>query len=146
MRAMARRQRSGFTLIEMLIVIIVIATLAIIVIPRLLGTGRKAKEAALRGQLQQVRKAIEQFEADCGDYPSELPQLMTRPADGAGGGNGISLDTLAWAGPYLRTTDGNLPGDPLTGSNTTWTYTPAGGRVASGSTLSSMSGEPYTDW
>ena len=54
-----RKKRDGFTLIEVLIVVVVIAILAVLIIPRLLGTGRKAKEAVLKGQLQQLRKAIE---------------------------------------------------------------------------------------
>jgi prepilin-type N-terminal cleavage/methylation domain-containing protein len=77
MRRMMDRRSKGFTLIEMLIVIVVIAILALIVIPRLLGAGRKAKEATLRGDLHQVRNAIQQFEADCGDYPSAISTLMT---------------------------------------------------------------------
>ena len=81
------RTRKGFTLIEMLIVIVVIAILALIVIPRLLGAGRRAKESALRGDLQQLRNAIQQFEADCGDFPLTLDQLVA--ANGAAiAGNG----------------------------------------------------------
>jgi len=63
----AKRSADAFTLIEMLIVITIIGVLAVIVIPRLLGTGRKANEAALRGTLHQLRNAIQQFQADCGD-------------------------------------------------------------------------------
>ena len=144
--ARIRRTRAGFTLIEMLIVIVVIAILALIVIPRLMGAGRKAKEAALRGDLHQLRNAVQQFEADCGDYPAALSQLMTQPAAGSSGGQGIALDASGWQGPYLRTPDDNLPKDPFTDSSTTWTYTPATGDLASGSTLTSISGEAYSSW
>ncbi len=140
------KRRDGFTLIEMLIVIVIIANLAVIIIPRLLGTGRKAKEAALRGQLQTIRKAIEQFSAECGDFPASLDQLQTRPAAGAVGGNGIPLDVDSWTGPYLRTTDGGLPVDPFTGDNTSWDYTPSTGEIHSGSPLNSLAGDPYADW
>ncbi|MDH4179020.1 MAG: prepilin-type N-terminal cleavage/methylation domain-containing protein, partial [Armatimonadota bacterium] len=105
MSRMVNRRRKGFTLIEMLIVIVVIAILALIVIPRLLGAGRKAKEATLRGDVHQLRNSIQQFEADCGDYPSALTQLMTTPAAGSTGGGGIALDVNGWQGPYLRTPD-----------------------------------------
>jgi len=144
--ARIRRTRAGFTLIEMLIVIVVIAILALIVIPRLMGAGRKAKEAALRGDLHQLRNAVQQFEADCGDYPAALSQLMSQPSAGSAGGQGIALDVTAWQGPYLRTPDDNLPKDPFTDSSTTWTYTPATGDLASGSTLTSISGEAYSSW
>ncbi len=78
MTRMANRKHEGFTLIEVLIVIIVIAILALIVIPRLLGAGRRAKEAALRGDLNELRNAIQQFESDLGDVPVGLDQLMAR--------------------------------------------------------------------
>src|SRR4030066_253645 len=96
MSKMMKRGSKGFTLIEMLIVIVVIAILALIVIPRLLGAGRKAKEAALRGDLHQLRNAIQQFEADCGDYPAASADLQTAPAAGSNGGSGISLDISGW--------------------------------------------------
>jgi len=144
MSSIASRKRRGFTLIEMLIVIVVIAILALIVIPRLLGAGRKAKEAALRGNLHQIRNAIQQFEADCGDYPAELSQLMTEPA-GGNGGTGVALDVEGWQGPYLRTADGNLPADPFTGA-ADWAYTPSTGHVQSSSTLTAINGEAYSSW
>jgi general secretion pathway protein G len=145
MSRMIKRDSRGFTLIEMLIVIVVIAILALIVIPRLLGAGRKAKESALRGDLQQLRNAIQQFEADCGDFPSAISQLMTAPAAGSNGGNGIALDVGAWKGPYLRTPDNNLPADPFTGS-ADWTYTATSGDVHSASTLTALDGTAYSAW
>ena len=122
MSRLASRKSKGFTLIEMLIVIVVIAILALIVIPRLLGAGRKAKEASLKGDLHELRNGIQQFESDCGDYPLAITDLMTKPAAGSNGGGGISLDVTAWQGPYLRTTDGNLPQDPFE-SAADWDYT-----------------------
>lgn len=145
MSRMVSRRHKGFTLIEMLIVIVVIAILALIVIPRLLGAGRKAKEATLRGDLHQIRNAIQQFEADCGDYPSALAQLQTQPSAG-NGGTGIALDVNGWQGPYLRTPDGNMPEDPFTESGTTWSYTASTGHVQSGSTLTAINGEAYSSW
>lgn len=141
------RNRKGFTLIEMLIVIVVIAILALIVIPRLLGAGRRAKESALRGDLQQLRNAIQQFEADCGDFPATLDQLVAdagTPPSG-NGGQGLALDSTGYKGPYLRTPDGGLPEDPFT-SAADWTYDGASGDVASASTLTALDGTNYADW
>jgi general secretion pathway protein G len=146
MSQLSKRRTTGFTLIEMLIVIVVIAILALIVIPRLLGAGRKAKEAALRGDLHQIRNAIQQFETDCGDYPSAISQLMTQPAEGTTGGGGIALDVNGWQGPYLRTAGNSLPKDPFTDSSTTWNYTASTGHVQSGSTLTAINGEAYSVW
>jgi general secretion pathway protein G len=145
LRSSLSRQKQGFTLVEILIVIVVIAILAIIVIPRLMGVGRKAKESNLRGQLHSMRNAVQQFEADCGDYPSSLDQLLTAPSGGTGGG-GITLDTLAWQGPYLVSPNGSLPQDPFTESSTTWSYIPASGEVHSGSTLTAINGQAYNSW
>ena len=144
MSRLASRKSKGFTLIEMLIVIVVIAILALIVIPRLLGAGRKAKEASLKGDLHQLRNAIQQFEADCGDYPAALDDLMTKPTDTAGG-SGLDLDLTAWQGPYLRTADGTIPVDPFTGA-ADWTYDAATGEVHSAATLAALDGTNYTDW
>jgi general secretion pathway protein G len=146
MSRMVNRKSKGFTLIEMLIVIVVIAILALIVIPRLLGAGRKAKEASLRGDLHQIRNAVQQFEADCGDYPSSLDELMNAPAAGTTGGTGVALDVTGWQGPYLRTADDLLPKDPFTDSSTSWSYTASTGHVASGSTLTAINGEAYSTW
>jgi general secretion pathway protein G len=142
----AKRRNQAFTVIEMLIVIAIIAVLAVIVIPRLLKTGRRASEATLRGQLYEMRNAIQRFEGDCGDYPAVLSQLMTQPADGGAGGTGVTLDVSGWEGPYLETPDGDLPEDPFTDSSTTWSYTATLGHVQTGSTLSSLDGEPYVNW
>jgi general secretion pathway protein G len=144
MSRLVNRKRRGFTLIEMLIVIVVIAILALIVIPRLLGAGRKAKEATLRGDLHQIRNAIQQFEADCGDYPASLAQLQTQPA-GGNGGTGIALDVNGWQGPYLRTPDGGMPKDPFT-TAADWSYTAGTGHVQSSSTLTAINGEAYSTW
>jgi general secretion pathway protein G len=145
---MVNRKHKGFTLIEMLIVIVVIAILALIVIPRLLGAGRKAKEATLRGDLHQIRNAIQQFEADCGDYPAAISQLMTAPAAGSDGGTGVALDVTAWQGPYLRTPDDDLPVDPfrLPTETPRWAYTSSTGHVQSMSTLTALNGDNYSDW
>jgi len=147
MSRMISRKHKGFTLIEMLIVIVVIAILALIVIPRLLGAGRKAKEAALNGDLHQLRNAIQQFEADMGDYPSALTQLVeAKGSTGFGtGGSGIALDDAGYEGPYLRTADGNLPKDPFTDA-ANWTYTKATGDVHSASTLTGLNGTAYSTW
>jgi general secretion pathway protein G len=149
MSRMVDRRHKGFTLIEMLIVIVVIAILALIVIPRLLGAGRKAKEATLKGDLHQLRNAIQQFEADCGDYPAALADLQARPAAGSAGANAIVLDVNGWQGPYLRTPDGNLPKDPFT-SAADWVYDASPGATAgdvhSASTLTAINGENYSDW
>ena len=123
--------RKGFTLIEVLIVIVVIAILAAIVVPRLLGAGREAREASLRAHLQELRNATGLFQAQCGDYPNALTDLMATTAP-ASGGNGITINSNDFRGPYLTTPDGGLPNNPISGANavgTDWTYTKTTGAI-----------------
>jgi len=143
-----RQTRRGFTLIEMLIVIVVIGILAIIVIGRFTGIGRRSREAALRSDLHSLRTAIEHFEADAGAFPPDLTDILA--ADGASisadaDGAGRSVDRTGYQGPYLRTGDNNLPNDPMTGA-ADWTYDNANGDVHSSSTLTALDGTDYTTW
>jgi prepilin-type N-terminal cleavage/methylation domain-containing protein len=142
------RRRGGFTLVEVLIVIIVIAVLAVIVIPRLIAAQRQAKEARLRGNLKQLRVAIEQFEATTGAWPPALADVMATSGtdisadlDGRGGW----IDRSAYNGPYLVTGSGNLPNDPFTLS-ADWAYSNTGGDVHSSSDLTAVDGTSYTSW
>lgn len=132
-------RRRGFTLIELLIVIVVIAILALVVIPRVMGAGRKAKEATLKANLHQLRNALEQFQADTGAYPSVLTDLVRAKTDAPAAGvdeNGDNVDIPAgsYQGPYLNTSGGinnnGLPVNPFkdpqdadyTDETAHWTY------------------------
>jgi type II secretion system protein G len=142
-----RRLHKGFTLIEMLIVIVVIAILAVIVIPRLMGATRKAKEATLKADLKQIRDAIESFEANTAAYPPTLADLVA--ANGAAisadsDGRGMSIDRDAYTGPYV-VSPGGIPVDPFTG-DVDWTYDNATGVVHSSSTLTASDGTAYNGW
>ena len=141
------KRRSGFTLIEVLIVIVVIAILAAIVVPRLLGAGREAREASLRAHLQEVRNALGLFQAQMGDYPAALADIMATTAP-ATGGNSISFNASDFRGPYLTTPDGNLPDNPISGGNvvgTDWTYTATTGALKA-KTGTAVDGTDYSSW
>ena len=104
-------RRRGFTLIEMLIVIVVIAILALIVIPRIMGAARRAKESTLRGNLHQIRTAIGHFEADCGCFPASLDDLLVAAADEPAtgvdaAGAEVDIPTGSYEGPYLTAAGG----------------------------------------
>jgi len=150
MRTILRKvgKRQGFTLIEVLIVIVVVATLAVIVIPRVMGASRRGKEATLRANLKQLRDAIERFEANCAAWPPALTDLLA--ANGAAisadaDGRGISVDRSAYEGPYIVSPDGNLPKDTFTGA-ADWNYDQSTGEVHSSSTLTAMDGAAYSSW
>ena len=144
-----RHQRLGFTLIEVLIVIVVIAILAMLVIPRAMAARRTAKEAQLRGNLKQLRDAIERFEGTTAAWPPSLEDVLAPSGDAISGdfdGRGGCVDREAYDGPYLQTGDGQLPPDPFTGA-ADWQYDSATGVVHSSSTLTALDGScTYNTW
>jgi len=142
------RRRCGFTLIEMLIVITVIAILSMLVIPRAMAARRQGKEAQIRGNLKQLRDGIERFEATTAAWPPALNDLMapngaaiSADFDGRGG----SVDRNAYDGPYIITGNGSLPTDPFTKA-ADWNYDNTTGDIHSSSTLTSISGSPINTW
>lgn len=140
-----KSRKHGFTQGEMLIIIVVIAILALIVIPRLLAEARKAEEVELRATLQKLRSDIEQFKADCGDWPAKLEDIQVRPTVDEGG-QGKKINVLNWKGPYYSVSiHGMLPADPFT-SKSDWKYDPTTGEVHSSSTWTAINGERYSEW
>lgn len=124
-----RRRRSGFTLLELLVVLTIIATLLTLAAPRFFQHVGTAKEAALRETLQTTRAVIDQFYGDNGRYPESLDELVERR--------------------YLRA----APFDPITESATTWSVEPVPedfeGSVydlKSGASGVGRNGVPYAEW
>lgn len=129
-----RRPRPGFTLVEMLIVIVVIAILALIIVPRFMGAIRKSRESSLRAELRRLRLAVSQFQADTGVWPADLDDLVqTDPSS-------ITADIPgnSYKGPYLTENGGiagtGVPVDPFaTAGSTTlsdhWSYDSGDGTV-----------------
>ena len=104
--------RQGFTLVELLIVIIIIAVLAAIAIPRIVNSSLRSKESSLKSQLNMVRGAVERFKQDTGLLPIAIADMASDkpPNDGMSGGNQVVLDATTYHGPYLD----QEPKDPLT--------------------------------
>jgi general secretion pathway protein G len=81
-----RRCRTGFTLLEILIVAGLLALLAAFVLPQFLGRAEKAKVSlaqAAVGSSGPIAMAIDQFRLDLGRYPAELSELYEEPSDEA---------------------------------------------------------------
>jgi general secretion pathway protein G len=121
----------GFTLLELLFVLVVVALLAGIVGPMLTGSISRARETALKEDLRVLRKAIDDYYADNNKYPPELAELADKR--------------------YLR---GAIPADPVTERRDSWITVRAesergtGGiiDVHSGSDLAASDGTFYRDW
>ena len=129
-----RRIQSGFTLIELMIVMAIIGILATLAIPSFVVAVKHAREAVLKEDLQTMRSAIDSYTMD----KQKAPQ---------------SLDDLIQDG-YLK----NIPEDPMTHSRDTWVtdtsdamYSldetePGINDVHSGSEATGSDGQPYSSW
>lgn len=111
------RRAQAFTLVEMLLVLVILATLAAIVIPKFAGRSEQAKITAAQSQISSIELALDQFEVDNGYYPKSgnLNALLEQPSD-----------AQSWKGPYLKK---NVPLDPW---GTAYTYDYPGRHNANG--------------
>jgi general secretion pathway protein G len=93
---------SGFTLLELLVVIVILGLLIGLVAPAVLRQLGHAKDSIARQSIAQISSVLDLYKLDAGSYPSTqdgLQALITKPDD---------VDS--WSGPYLKTS--NLPLDP----------------------------------
>ncbi len=131
MRRWPVRRATGFTLIELIVVMAIVALLVSIAAPRYVANVDRARETTLRSSLAVMRDAIDRYAADRGHYPESLDALVSAR--------------------YLR----QLPEDPLTGRRDSWLeLSPPpdsllGGRTAdvrSGAAGRGRDGVLYAEW
>ena len=99
-----RIDRSGFTLIEILVVIVVIAVLAGMVAPNVFKHVGEAKSVSARSQIEMLGAALDAYRLDSGRYPTTSQGLSALWQAPTGDGQ-----PLSWRGPYLRK---EVPLDP----------------------------------
>lgn len=128
------RRQGGFTLVELMVVMLIISVLAAIAIPAYIASLRNAREAVLKEDLHVMRQAIDSYTMD----KEKGPQ---------------SLDDLVQTG-YLK----EIPTDPMTHSSSTWVTAtsdvlesvdqsdPGINDVHSGSDEQGTNGQPYSGW
>jgi len=98
-----RRSQDGFTLIELMVVILIIGLLATIVVQNLRSATDKAKRVKAQADISQIKSALDRYYLDAGSYPTSdqgLPALIAAPSAGN--------DPKDWGGPYIE----RIPPDP----------------------------------
>jgi general secretion pathway protein G len=125
-----KQRRSGFTLIEVLIVVVIMAVLAATIIPQFSSSTKDAKESTVKFNLSTIRSQIELYKLHhLGAVPDgtvNLKQLTL--ATNASGTTGTAGTSFPY-GPYVQ---GSIPANPFTNSNKVTLFTGTGIPTASG--------------
>jgi general secretion pathway protein G len=90
-----RQRHDGFTLLEIMVVVIILGILAATIIPQFMGATTEAKVGAAKAHVAVLEAALEQFNLNMDRYPTQeegLAVLVTAPANGA----------TTWRGPYIK--------------------------------------------
>lgn len=93
-RSPAHSRQSGFSLIEIIIVTILIGGIVAFAASQILGGGDQARFRLAQSQVQTVAQKIQQYEMDTGSLPGSLDDLVTQPGNATG-----------WLGPYAKAAD-----------------------------------------
>lgn len=125
----AAKRGLGFTLVELLVVLSILALLLTLAYPKYFNSVERAKEAALKQSLNTVREGIDKYYADHSQYPASLEELVEKQ--------------------YMN----KLPIDPITESEATWVIDAPeppleGGvyNIHSGATGIAKDGTKFSDW
>ncbi len=89
------RHQGGFTLVEIMVVVVILGILAATILPQFIGTAHDAKVGMARSNIAELESAVEKFYIHMDRYPSTeegLDALVTEPADTEG----------QWRGPYVK--------------------------------------------
>jgi general secretion pathway protein G len=104
------RNKRGFTLIELMVVITILGILAVLILPRITGQTDVARETAAKVQMKNIEQALNQFEMDNGFYPATeqgMEALVKKPTSGRipnryrDGGYMTKIPKDPWGTPYV---------------------------------------------
>ena len=138
------RKRRGFTLLEMMIIVLIVAVLVSIIAMMTRKANQRAKEGTLLAGLKDLRDAVQLFQNDVGGFPATLDDITATDSSGVSAGAdgaGNIRTPVFYEGPYLR----RIPKDPMTNS-TTWAYDNASGGVHTTNGQTGSDGRSYTEW
>ncbi len=83
--AMLKLNNAGFTLIELMVVIVILGILAMYIGPRMMGAPDEAKQVKARMDIASLETALKLFKLNMGSYPTDIQELVTPPATGNSG-------------------------------------------------------------
>jgi general secretion pathway protein G len=90
--------QSGFSLIEIILVVVLIGGIVAFAATRILGGGDRARVNLAKAQVQTLAEKVQQFEMDTGSLPNSLEELVSQPGNAGG-----------WLGPYAKPAELNDP-------------------------------------
>ena len=134
----------GFTLIELIVVVAIIGILAAVAVSNVKNAQNKAREAALRDDLFEMRKAIDNYYADKQKYPDSLQTLVSEKYLRA-----IPKDPITMRADWIEVQNTTDPNDPMATDTTgdpSQSMTPGVIDVHSNATGNGLDGTPYKDW
>lgn len=114
-RFIQRNQQSGFTLIELMVVIAIIAILAAVVVTKIMSRPDQAKKAAAKQDIIAIENAMDLYKLDNGDYPTQAqgikalvskPTTPPIPTQWQSGGYLKSMPVDPWGRPYRYSNPG----------------------------------------
>ena len=91
-----RQNRRAFTIVEILVVVVIIALLAGLIVPKFAGRLGQTKQSVAKMNITKIEQAIDIFYYDYDRYPRDLDELVTRPAN---------INQANWIEPTLRAKD-----------------------------------------
>ena len=112
---MLGKKRTGFTMIEMLVVVVILGLLATLVVPKVVGQGEEAKRTATMVQIKEIEQALDMFKLDNGFYPSteqgldalvQKPTMTPEPRKYREGGYMKKVPIDPWGGPFVYRSPG----------------------------------------
>lgn len=113
-RIQGRRGRTafegGFTLVELLLVLVILALIGGLVLPGIIGQAERAKVKAAGSSIDRISMAVESFYLDTGSVPDNLDDLVDEPGD-ADGWNGPYIKRSTLDDPWGRRYEFRSPGD-----------------------------------